>query len=270
MSDAVTNAMLDAATLRAALVAHPALTIEVVAQIDSTNRELLERPSMPRAPHALLAQRQSAGRGRRGRRWLADAEGSLCLSLAWWSARPPRDTAALGIVAGVACAQALRDLAPAGTAIGLKWPNDLVVGERKLGGILVEARAEQGGTRAVIGIGLNLCLPAALVAELHAAGSACTDLHAQLGAATPSHNTLAAALLDALLRQLAEFERGGIAAAADAWPAFDVLAGRTVRVLGGADERSGVARGIDPHGALWVEFDDGVTRVHAGEVSVRP
>src|SRR5690606_2796760 len=105
--------------------------------VDSTNRVLLERPCPPR-PHLLLARRQTQGRGRRGRSWLADPDGSLCLSLAWCSRRPLRQCAALGLVAAVACADALRGL---GAAVAVKWPNDLVHAGAKLGGVLVEARA---------------------------------------------------------------------------------------------------------------------------------
>lgn len=267
---------LDADAIRAALGPAQAVALEVRASVDSTNRVLLEDDDTQ--VRVLLAERQTAGRGRRGRTWLADPAGSLCLSLAWRSTRPPRETAALGIVAGVACAEVLRTLP--GATVGLKWPNDLVIDDRKLGGILVEARADRGGVRAVIGVGLNVRLPASVVATIdanavaadasNAAGLPCTDLHAALGAATPSRNRLAALLIGGLLHRLHEFEGQGLAAAVAAWPSLDALAGRRVRVLDGADGRCGIARGIDTDGALRVAFDHGIQRVHSGEVSVRP
>lgn len=272
---------LDAGAIRAALGPAHAVALEVRASVDSTNRVLLEDDDTQ--VRVLLAERQTAGRGRRGRTWLADPAGSLCLSLAWRSTRPPRETAALGIVAGVACAEVLRTLP--GATVGLKWPNDLVIDDRKLGGILVEARADRGGIRAVIGVGVNVRLPASVAATIdadalardavagdasNAAGLPCTDLHAALGAATPSRNRLAALFIGGLLHRLHEFEGQGLAAAVAAWPSLDALAGRRVRVLDGADGRCGIARGIDTDGALRVEFDHGIQRVHSGEVSVRP
>lgn len=284
---------LDAEAIRAGLGAAPAVAIEVRASVDSTNRVLLDDNGDDTAVRVLLAERQSAGRGRRGKAWLTDPGGSLCLSLAWRSTRPPRDTAALGIVAGVACAEALRTLS--GAAIDLKWPNDLLMDDRKLGGILVEARTGRGGIRAVIGVGINVRLPASVAAAIdtaaidtdaidtaaldtavgsasagNAGGMPCTDLHAALGAATPSRNRLAALLIAGLLRRLHEFEAQGMAAAVAAWPSLDALAGRRVRVLDGMGERCGIARGIDADGALRVEFEHGIARVHSGEVSVRP
>lgn len=258
---------LDADAIRAALGPAHAVAIEVQACVDSTNRALLDDDD-DSTVRVLLAEHQTAGRGRRGRSWLADPAGSLCLSLAWCSTRPVRESAGLGIVAGVACTEVLRTLA--GAAVAIKWPNDLVVADRKLGGILVEARAGRGGTRAVIGVGLNVRLPPGFSEGIGGSGMPCTDLHAALGAATPSRNRLAALLVAGLLRRLREFEEHGLAGAVAAWPPLDALAGRRVRVLDGAGERCGIAHGIDADGALRVEFDHGIARVHSGEVSVRP
>lgn len=240
-------------------------TVEVVECVESTNRALLERRFDTRRPHVLLAARQTGGRGRRGRSWVSSDHGSLCMSLAWWCRRPPREVAGIGIAAGIACAEALASL---GVGVGLKWPNDLVAGGLKLGGILTEARGEaDGSTRTVIGVGINLDLHDA---DAHARiGQPWTDLACVLGGAAPSRNALAVALLRALVERLADFERDGLAPLLAHWRSFDVLADRPVRVLEGDRERHGIARGLAADGALRVQFADGVSTVSSGEVSVR-
>src|SRR5690348_3332825 len=115
----------------------PGVHVRVVERCGSTNTELMREEDL-RTPALLAAEAQSAGRGRRGRRWHGSPGRALTFSLAARIARPARELAALPLVAGVAAALALRSLGAA--AVGLKWPNDLVVGEAKLGGILVETR----------------------------------------------------------------------------------------------------------------------------------
>src|SRR5882672_5073771 len=118
----------------------------------STNSVLLAEKGLAR-PVLLLADEQTAGRGRRGRRWHSAPGAGLTFSLAVALRRPLRELAALPLVAGVAVARALHSLGVARAA--LKWPNDLVVDGAKLGGILVETRMQGGASLAVIGIGIN-------------------------------------------------------------------------------------------------------------------
>src|SRR5512138_1554975 len=141
----------------------PAYELRRVARCGSTNSVLLAEPDLPR-PVLLIAGQQTAGRGRRGRRWHSEPGAGLTFSLAVALRRPLRELAALPLVAGVAVARALHALGVVKAA--LKWPNDIVVDGAKLGGILVETRSLNGGIKAVIGVGLNLRGAAALRARL--------------------------------------------------------------------------------------------------------
>lgn len=257
----------DRSSARAAARAIP--SIEVVASIDSTNSALLERLPRLALPHALLAEQQLAGRGRRGRRWNSDGSASLCLSLAWRSPHAPAACAPVALVAGLACSLALRER---GVPVQLKWPNDLVLGAGKLGGILVEARPMVGATGLVVGLGLNLGLPPAADAAPGAAGaalppSALSSLPAGL---VPGRNALAGELLAALCRALLDFDARGFAPFRDAYAAVDWLAGRAVAIDEGGACRHGIARGIAADGALLVESGGVLHAIRAGDVSVRP
>lgn len=220
--------------------------VEVVDSIDSTNAELLRR-GVPGV--ALLAESQSAGRGRRGRAWVSPPGANLCLSLSWRVRRP----AGLSLALGVACAEALGD-----PRIRVKWPNDLVVGACKLAGLLIEL----SGDVAVIGLGLNVRLPGDTPID-----QPWIDL-ARLGMATP-RNELAARLLDAMVAALVAFDAHGLAAFDARWAALDALAGRDVRVSGSDGHWHGTARGIAADGGLRVMTDDAERIVHSADVSVR-
>jgi len=179
----------------------------------------------------------------------------------------PQDLGALGLVVGVCALRALRELGVTGAS--LKWPNDLLVGERKLGGVLIELRAESAGPACVvIGIGLNVALGAAVLAQIEASGTAATDL-VQAGIEPTSRNAVAAALIGACLRGLSEFGRHGLKPFIEEWQAADALRGRPVNVNAADGIARGVARGIDVHGALLLETPQGVRRFIAGDVSVR-
>jgi BirA family biotin operon repressor/biotin-[acetyl-CoA-carboxylase] ligase len=238
--------------------------------IASTNTALLERPGPESgASEVLLAEHQTAGRGRRGRAWLAPPGGAICLSLSWMFREVPPDLGALGLVIGVCALRALKELGVGSAA--LKWPNDLLLGERKLGGVLIDLRAESAGPAyVVIGIGLNVTLGAEFLKKIAQTGLAATDL-ASAGHGAPSRNRVAAGLIGASVRGLAEFEREGLKPFIEEWRGADALRGRPVDVkaIEGTTSR-GVARGIDVHGALLVETPHGVRRFIAGDVTVRP
>lgn len=244
--------------------------LEAVWSIVSTNSALLGRPGLKAGTsEVLLAEYQSAGRGRRGRAWLAPPGGAICLSLSWTFPAVPPDLGALGLVIGVCALRALHDLGV--RAAGLKWPNDLLVGTRKLGGVLIDLRAESAGPAyVVIGIGLNVALSAAVLRKIAAAGLPATDLtNAGLGSA--SRNRVAAGLIGHCIDGLVAFERAGLKPFLEEWRSADALRGRPVDVkaVEGASAR-GLARGIDMHGALMVETSQGLERFISGDVTVRP
>ena len=243
--------------------------IDVAWSLPSTNTALLTRGDLPtNKSDVCLAEYQSAGRGRRGRSWLAPPGASICLSLNWLFPEAPRDLGALSLVTGVC---ALRALETHGLEnIQLKWPNDLLLDGRKLGGILIELRAEYGGpTYVVLGIGLNVALGASLLKQIAAAGTQATDLKS-VGLQSVSRNTIVASLVDALLSGLVEFEKQGLRAFIEEWREADALRGQMVNVIAGEQSTRGLARGVDIGGALLVETTEGLRKFVSGEVSVRP
>jgi BirA family transcriptional regulator, biotin operon repressor / biotin---[acetyl-CoA-carboxylase] ligase len=250
------------------MVRDRAQRLEVAWSLGSTNTELVQRPNPPPGrSEVLLAEFQSAGRGRRGRSWLAPPGGAVCLSLSWTFAEMPRDAGTLGLAMGVCV---LRALEPFGVAnAGLKWPNDVLVENRKLGGILIELRAESGGPAcAIIGVGLNVALGAQLLADIAAMGPQAVDL-ARVTTAPVSRNELAAALVECCVRGLIEFEAGGLRPFIDEWRQADALRGRPVSVQAGDESARGLARSIDLSGALLVETPHGLRKFYSGEVTVR-
>ncbi len=245
--------------------------LEVVWSIGSTNTALLSRPNHPPdgRSEVLLAEYQTAGRGRRGRAWLAPPGGAICLSLSWTFREVPEDLGALGLVIGVCELRALREAGLQNAK--LKWPNDVLVEDRKLGGILIELRAESGGPAyVVIGMGLNVALGASLLAKIPETGIPPTDLVAA-GLAQASRNALAGRIIEHCIHGLLEFEREGLRPFIDDWRDADALRGRMVEIRGAAgDIVGGLARGVDLHGALLVETPDGGLRKFiSGDVSVR-
>ncbi len=262
---------LDPARIRALLPrrARAALArIDVAWSLASTNTELLGRPfPRPGSGEALLAEYQSAGKGRRGRTWVAPPGGAICLSLSWTFPAVSPDLGALGLVIGVCALRALRTLGLDG--VQLKWPNDLLLEGRKLGGILIEMRAEASGPACVvIGLGLNVALGPALLKQIAGTGIEATDLN-QAGLTAP-RNAVVAALLDSFTAGLAEFGQAGLKPFLAEWKDADALRGRPVSLSGGEGTARGVARGIDVHGALLVETPQGLQRFISGDVTVRP
>lgn len=243
--------------------------LEVAWSVDSTNSELLRRDTPLRGASVLLAERQTGGRGRRGREWASPLAAHVYLSLARRFGGGLARLAGLSLVAGVATAEALHALGA--RQVRLKWPNDLVVLDcgvlRKLGGLLVEGGGEYAGpARAVIGLGLNVRMPAAAATTIDQPWS---DL-ASLLPAPLSRNHIVAAVLERLLDALDAFESDGLAPFITRYAAFDALAGAAVTVHGEHAQSDGTALGLAEDGGLRVRDEDGGERVfHAGEVSVR-
>jgi BirA family biotin operon repressor/biotin-[acetyl-CoA-carboxylase] ligase len=243
---------------------------EVAWQVGSTNSELLARAAPPPGRFDfLLAEYQSAGRGRHARSWVAPPGGAICLSVSWSFAALPPDAGALSLAMGVAALEALASLGE--LPVGLKWPNDLLAGGRKLGGLLLELRSEGGGPALLVfGIGLNVALGAELREQVAATGLPPTDL-AELGVAHCDRNRLAAAMIGAAVEALVQFEREGFRAFFERWQRADLLRGTVVSIRGGgtAGEIVGRAAGVDSDGALLIETAEGLRRFISGEVSVR-
>ncbi|KFL37105.1 bifunctional biotin--[acetyl-CoA-carboxylase] ligase/biotin operon repressor BirA [Arenimonas donghaensis] len=233
-------------------------------ETDSTNAQALRQPAPEQGVQAWLAERQTAGRGRRGRPWASPLAAHVYMSL---SRRFDTGVAALqglSLAVGAATAQALHRLGF--DRVGLKWPNDLLADGRKLGGILVEIRGDAAGPlQVVVGLGLNVAMPASAGAGID---QPWCDL-AALSPTPPRRTELCVALLDALVPLLARFESEGLAPWQDTWARLDLLAGKPVRLEHAGRPIDGIALGIDAEGALRLRTADGEQRCHAGETSLR-
>ncbi len=258
--------LLREADVRAALAPAAAsrlARITVLDVVDSTSLWLARRPGT--APEACLAECQTAGRGRRGRRWISPYGAGLCLSLRWRFEAGPAALSGLSVAVGVAVAEALADGGAEG--VGLKWPNDLVHGGAKLGGILVDLAGEgTGPTTVVVGVGINVRMPPdrALPVE-----TPWTELAALPGPPDCSRNRLAGRLLGRLVAALERFAAAGLDPFLPGWRSRDVVAGRTVEIVGAGWRERGTAQGIDGSGALLLRTEAGLRRLATGEVSVR-
>jgi len=239
--------------------------------VGSTNSELLRCSTPERAVRVLFAERQTQGRGRRGRTWASPLAANLYVSVLRGFPGGLARLAGLSLAAGVAIAEVLRELGLA--TVGLKWPNDLVAGDCKLGGLLIEGGGEFAGpARAVIGLGLNMRMPESVAAGIDQPWTDIERLAADAGLARSealTRTAVAAALLDALLPALAQFEEEGLAPFLPRYAALDALAGRAIRAEVGGHWLEGQALGVAEDGALRVRIDGMERSLHAGEVSVR-
>lgn len=239
-----------------------------VAECASTNTVLMQQAGEG-APSGtvLVTDRQTAGRGSRGRTWVASPEASLTFSLLWGFPGGFERISGLSLAVGVAVVRALERCGAAG--VMLKWPNDILYGHAKLGGILVELYADDDAAKAVVGIGLNLRLPQS-IGEPSVAALPPAALE-QIVAVLPERHVLFAGLLAELARVFDRFAEQGFAALRDEWHACHAWQGRPVRLLrDGRVDREGVCVGADADGALLVETSVGVERCLSGDVSLRP
>lgn len=244
-----------------------AAEIGILTVVDSTNSELLRRSETP-AGRSLIctAEQQQAGRGRRGRDWVSPFARNVYLSMTWDFPQGAAALEGLSLAAGVCVARALRATGMAGPV--LKWPNDILYAGRKVGGVLIEMTGDAAGpARVVLGVGVNVAMPAASAAGIE---QPWTDLATVAGPALPSRSGVVAALLNALLPMLASYEQMGFAAWREEWSELDVYADSPLRVTVGSKEMAGIGRGVNERGALLLETLTDTVPIYGGEVSVRP
>lgn len=241
--------------------------VDALDECDSTNSELMRRAESG-APSGtvIVADRQTAGRGRRGRSWLSAPESSLTFSLLWRFSGPLARLSGLSLAVGVGLASGLESLGAQG--VWLKWPNDVLLrdgeGYAKLAGILIELSSDRRGTQAIIGVGLNLSPPTGDLPQ-PAAG-----LSQVLSAAPERHVVLAAILLE-LHRVLETFAVDGFFGLKTEWQQRHAWQGDSVQILGeDAAPLVGRCLGADDDGALLLETASGIERIFSGDVSVRP
>ncbi|HEY5806768.1 MAG TPA: biotin--[acetyl-CoA-carboxylase] ligase [Povalibacter sp.] len=244
--------------------------VDVLLTVDSTNRFVYDSTDISAGRAQLcIAELQNAGRGRRGRSWLAPFGSGICMSVGWQFQDSPPTFSALSLAVGVAAVRALRRFGA--EDVGLKWPNDLLWKNRKLGGILIEMRGESGGPATVVmGIGINMRMPSSVrlaLAEQQAVLLA--DVHEILRDRTPTRNELAGAVTDEILSMLQIFAVRGFEPFLDDWRRLDTLAHAPVKVINGAETTLGIASGVEIDGALLVDVNGETRRFVSGEVSVR-
>ncbi|MGS2722082.1 bifunctional biotin--[acetyl-CoA-carboxylase] ligase/biotin operon repressor BirA [Paraglaciecola aestuariivivens] len=242
----------------------PAEHIEVLNVIGSTNQYLKDKLGDLAQGHCCLAEAQTAGRGRHGRKWVSPYSASLYLSMYWSFAGGYAALGGLSLAVGVALVQALNQLGI--QDVQLKWPNDIYAQGKKLAGVLIEVEGQMGsGCEAIIGVGLNVALPD----KITEIDQAWTDL-TRICQNKVDRNQLAGAIIERLRASVSTFEEQGLEPFIQAWQALDVYAQQEIKLIMGKQTIYGINRGIDATGALLLETEQGIKAFHGGEISVRP
>lgn len=265
---------LDAGQIRSGLATEAKQNLRqltLLQDVDSTNTAILRLPGEQQHAHVILAERQTGGRGRRERSWHSPAGGNIYLSLGWWFMQNKWPLSTLPLVVAIAVCRALSRAGLKGH--GIKWPNDILVDNKKLAGILVELQsAGRGPAVAVIGVGLNVRMPSEAPGDIEGAiDRPWTDLASQLGPENGgiSRNELVVLLLEELLTGLELFETMGFEAFRTSWQSLDLLNTREIQLEQKGQNSAGVARGVDKNGSLLLETpDSGVVAYYSGEVSI--
>lgn len=238
--------------------------VEVLNVIGSTNQYLKDKSIDVENGHTCLAEAQTAGRGRHGRKWVSPYAASLYLSMHWSFSGGYSVLGGLSLAIGVAIVDALNQCGVQG--IQLKWPNDIYAQGKKLAGVLIEVEGKIGcNCKAIIGVGLNVALPK----NVQIIDQPWIDL-AQLTDPLINRNFLAGTLINELARSLTLFERDGLKPFISKWRALDIYANKAVKLIIGTQSITGINQGIDENGAILLETELGVKAYHGGEISVRP
>ena len=237
--------------------------LEVYWVVDSTNGRMTDAAQAGSVDGLCwFAELQTAGRGRRGRSWISPFARNLTLSLGFSIGGRAKDAGALSLVVGLAVADMIERLGVAD--VSLKWPNDVLIGGAKSCGILIELAAQRRPLECVIGIGLNLDVPADVRAVI---GQDVADLRQQ--GVEAGRDVLAAELVSTVVRYVDEFKRSGFRGMRPTFDEVHICHGRACRILHGNVEYGGVVMGVTDHGELRVRGPDGERRFNGGEVSLR-
>ncbi|UZE95848.1 biotin--[acetyl-CoA-carboxylase] ligase [Alkalimarinus alittae] len=236
----------------------------VLQDVDSTNSYLMRGDLLTSGYSVCLAERQTLGRGRRGRTWHSPYAKNIYLSMAFGLSGGAEVLEGLSLALGVAVANCLSDQGIQG--VGLKWPNDIWVDGKKLAGILVELKGEaEFGWKVVAGLGINVLMSEN---DGRGVGQPWTSLELVSGKQTHDRSLWSAFLIESLIETIERYRTNGLSSLLDDWSKFDILAGKEVTLSG--VEGGGVCHGVDSRGRLLVDIGGKVTVVNAGEVSVRP
>ena len=258
------QAAFDEQALRRALEAQ-GLDLIYRPSTESTNADVLDHYATRGREAVAVCERQTAGRGRRGRSWHSPASGNIYCTLGLFKQVPAERQAMLSIATGLALCRALRRSCGAETE--LKWPNDLLAGGRKLGGILIASCAHRAGEYFfAIGFGINLSLAQA---DLDSIGRPAASLES--AATKPFERAaLLLALLDEVLQSARGFDPARAAGLASEFAAYDAFHDREVDVLAGGERIRGINRGIAEDGQLRLQTVRGIQLFSAAEISLQP
>jgi BirA family biotin operon repressor/biotin-[acetyl-CoA-carboxylase] ligase len=244
---------------------HAWLNVEVFDTLPSTNSYLMQNMGAKTHGTCVVTNLQTSGRGRRGREWQASLGASLTFSLLWRFQCGAAALSGLSLAVGVALIRGLHEIGA--TEAKLKWPNDILINQQKLAGILIELQGDmEGPSTAVIGIGINLQLPESVLQKID---QPVTDLNQTL-AHTITPNSLMATLLKHLVDVLLTFERTGFDELRDEWAKHHAYHQQPVRMLmPDGSEVNGVVQAISENGSLIVETANGLQKFMSGEISLR-
>jgi len=238
--------------------------LDVHFELDSTNAYLMDIARQEKTGgYICITELQRDGRGRRGRSWVSPFGGNLYLSLLWRFPFGAAQLSGLSLAIAVGLSQALREIGL--DSIGVKWPNDIVLTDRKLAGILLEIAGEASGPCAVIiGIGVNVRKNPGM----EEIDQPWTDLESELGASV-ARNELVSRVINHLMAVLTQFEQEGLAPFLQAWKEMDIYRGKEIALHFPDKQVNGIARGVDETGALLIEKDNQIKSYQSGEVSLR-
>jgi len=238
--------------------------LEVLLNTESTNSYLLEKASDHMGKrYAVLAEKQESGRGRRGRTWVSPFGKNIYLSMLWSFGGGIGSLEGLSLVIAIAVERALTELGVDDAK--LKWPNDVYLNNKKLAGILLEVSGEYSGyCQVVIGIGLNVNLSEFDAKNIDQPWAQLSE-HLK----NTDRNTIAAVMINHLIKAIEEFDKNGFAAFKHYWVERDAFINREVDLILPNLTRSGVARGVNGKGELLLETGKGLESINAGELSLR-
>lgn len=248
---------------------HKIASLEIFPSLASTNTYLLDK-ALPAVEafdpkfHICMSESQTSGKGSRGRKWVSPYGHNIYLSLSCKFAATSNSLDGLSLVAGLSVSQTIGSYGVA--AVGLKWPNDLQIASKKIGGILVEVKGEAPGVfQVVIGVGINLNLSIEAMREVDQPWGCLAD-H---GFEMKLRNEFAGRLITGLIHNIEKFQLNGFAEFQSEWSKFDVMVGKDIEIATHNGALNGRSLGIDRDGALLVDTVNGVQAVRSGYVSLR-
>ena len=243
--------------------------LEILFNPDSTNSYLLEKLRTEEIHgNVVLAESQSNGRGRRGNKWLSPLGSGLYLSVAWRFLRTPNVLGLLSLYIGVAIVHALESSGI--DKVALKWPNDILVQNGKLGGVLIDIKGEAGGpVDVIIGVGINYNMPEALTKEITQSTTDIYRITAESLSERPSRNQIMASLLSSIFEILEKIDMNETSGLLDEWRRYDCFMGKPARLVFQQDLIEGVVKGVDEQGSLLSDVDGNIQCYTSGDLSLR-